>query len=167
MAKKILAKLRHADILVTGFVLAVLILYTFFAVIMRYFVGRPILWGEEFQLVCMVTIVFLGAGAGFRTGSHVAIDFLVAVFPLKMQKIVILFIYILSVLIVVYFFVQGFVFVRQMYNTHRVTDILRIPFFLIYSAFPIGCISIIINYTISLHAKYLKGGNGTTGEVEK
>jgi len=165
--KKILSKLVNADIIFTGFVLAVLILYTFFAVIMRYFIGRPVLWGEEFQLVCIVIIVFLGVGAGFRTKSHVAIDFLVEMFPQKIKKIIIVFVYILSILIILYFFIQGVVFVRQMHSTQRVTDILRIPFFIVYSTFPIGCVSIMVNYTISLYTRYFKPDNAASGEAGK
>ena len=61
--------------------------------------------------------------------------------------------------IMVYFFVQSFMFVRQMFVTQRVTNILRIPFFLIYSAFPLGCALIIINYTIATFFKYIKPSN--------
>lgn len=167
MLKNILAKLRNADIIIAAFVLAVLIIYTFFAVVMRYFVGRPILWGEEFQLICMVTIVFLGSGAGFRTGSHIAIDFLVVMFSWKVQKLIALFIYLLAMLIVLYFFIQGFVFISQMYSTARITGILRIPFFLIYLVFPIGCISILVNYTISVYIRYVKHSDDSGKDILK
>jgi len=159
MGKAVLSKLRNIDLVVAGFVLGVLIVYTFYAVIMRYFVGQPVHWGEEFQLLCMVIIVFLGAGAGFRTGSHVAIDFLVELFPWKLQKAIVLIIYILSILIMVYFFIQSSAFVRQMFVTGRITNILRIPFFLIYSAFPLGCLLVIINYTIATYSRYIKPGS--------
>ncbi|MDR2738652.1 MAG: TRAP transporter small permease subunit, partial [Treponema sp.] len=56
--------LGNLDFIISGTVLAVLILYTFFGVVMRYFIRKPIIWGEEFQLFCIVIIVFFGAGAG-------------------------------------------------------------------------------------------------------
>ena len=127
MPKKIFAKLRNLDLIIAGATLAALILYTFFAVIMRYFIGRPIYWGEEFQLLCIVIIVFFGAGAGFRTGSHVAIDFLVDLFPWKVQRVIVLTMYVLSMVVMVYFFIQSSVFVRQMFNTNRYTNILHLP----------------------------------------
>jgi len=154
-----LKKLQNIDILIAGAVLGVLIIYTFISVIMRYFINRPIYWGEEFQLLCMVFIVFFGAGAGFRTGSHIAIDFLVDLCPWKVQRVIVLTMYSLSVFIIVYFFIQSSMFVRQMFVTGRVTDILRIPFFVIYTVFPIGCVLIIINYTIATYCKYIKPGN--------
>ena len=157
--KKLLNKLVNLDLIVAGAALGILIAYTFIAVIMRYFVNRPITWGEEFQLLCIVIIVFFGAGAGFRTGSHVAIDFVVDLLPWKTQKAIVVVMYVLSMVIMVYFFIQSSVFVRQMFVTQRVTNILRIPFFLIYAAFPIGCLLIIVNYTIATWKKYIKPGN--------
>jgi TRAP-type C4-dicarboxylate transport system permease small subunit len=126
---------------------------------MRYFIGRPILWGEEFSLLCIVVIVFFGAGAGFRTGTHVAIDFIADLLPWAIQRILALVIYAVSMVIMVYVFVQSFAFVRQMLGTSRITNLLRIPFFLIYSAFPIGCALIVFNYTLATYLKYIKGGN--------
>lgn len=164
MLKKIFAKLQNLDLIISGSVLGVLICYTFVAVIMRYFVNRPVYSGEEFQLLCIVIIVFFGAGAGFRFGSHVAIDFLVDFFPYKVQKIITLAMYFISMGIMVYFLIQSSVFVRQMYITHRITNMLRIPFFLIYAAFPLGCFLIILNYTIYTWQKYIKGGGEETSE---
>jgi len=164
MLKKILTNLRNLDIIIAGIVLGFLILYTFLAVIMRYFINRPIYWGEEFQLICIIIIVFFGAGAGFRTGSHIAIDFLVDFFPLKLEKIVTVIIYLISVVVMIYFFVQSSAFVRQMFVTRRITDILRIPFFVIYTSFPIGCALIIINYSVVTYTKYFSGSNKEAGK---
>ena len=158
MPKKILTKLLNLDLIIAGTVLGVLIFYTFIAVVMRYCINRPVYWGEEFQLLCIVIIVFFGAGAGFRTGSHVAIDFLVDRFPLKLQKAVTIVMYLLSMVIMVYFLIQSSVYVRQMFITKRITNILRIPFFLIYSAFPAGCVLIIINYTYATYNKFFTHG---------
>ena len=159
MPKKILAKLRDLDLAVAGIALGVLIFYTFIGVVMRKFFNRPLYFGEELQLICIVVVVFFGAGAGFRVGSHVAIDFLVEVFSPKFQFIMTVFIHAVSTAIMLYFFVQSSVFVRQMYETQRITDILRIPFYKIYSVFPIGCALIIINYTIATYSKYFKPKN--------
>ena len=164
MLKKFLAILRNLDLIIAGTTLGVLIAYTFISVIMRYVVNRPIYWGEEFQLLCIVIIVFLGAGAGFRKGTHVAVDFLVDLFTWKAQRIIAILMYIISMVVMVYFFFQSAVFVRQMFATNRITNILRIPFFLIYAAFPLGCILIIVNYTIAAYFKYIKPGSGEEGQ---
>lgn len=164
MQKKISSVLHDLDLKITGIVLGVLILYTFVAVIMRYFINRPIYWGEEFQLLCMVLIVFLGAGAGFRTGSHVAIDFLVDLFPWKVQRVIVILMYAFSMIIMAYFFIQSSLYVRQMFITERFTNIIHVPLSVIYAAFPIGCILIMVNYTIVTFFKYIKSDNTEPSE---
>jgi len=156
MVKKFLKNLANLDLMIAGTALTCLILYTFFGVIMRYFVKRPVYWGEEFQLLCMVIVVLFGAGAGFRTGSHIAIDFIVDLFSPKLQKFIIITMYIISMIVIVYFFIQSSAFVRQMFNIKRSTNILNIPFFIIYSAFPLGCVLIVINYTVVTFIRYIK-----------
>ena len=159
MPKKLLTKLRDIDLLIAGFTLGALILLTFIGVLARYIFNRPIYWGEEFQLLCIVIIVFFGAGAGFRKGSHVAIDFIVDLLPWKVQRVIVIIMYAVSMVVMVYFFVQSSVFVRQMFITQRITNIIRIPFYVIYSAFPIGCLLIIVNYSIATFFRYKKSGD--------
>jgi TRAP-type C4-dicarboxylate transport system permease small subunit len=110
-------------------------------------------------LLCFIIIVFFGAGAGFRTGTHVAIDFIVDKLPWKIQRAIVLIMYAISMVLMVYFFFQSSMLVRQMYVTRRATPILEIPLFLTYSAFPVGCALIIINYTIVTYLKYIKPGS--------
>ena len=164
MPEKLLSKLRNFDLYIAGTALAALILYTFIGVIMRYIINRPITWGEEFQLLCIVIVVFFGAGAGFRTGSHVAIDFIVDKFPWKVQRVIVTAMYVISMVIMAYFLIQSSVFVRQMFVTKRITNMLRIPFFLIYAAFPVGCVLIIVNYTVATWQKYIKPGSREAAE---
>ena len=151
--------MRNIDLVIAGFTLGAMILFTFIGVLARYVFNRPIYWGEEFQLLCIVIIVFFGAGAGFRTGSHVAIDFIVDLLPWKVQRTIVIIMYAFSMVIMVYFFVQSSMFVRQMFITQRITNILRIPFYVIYSAFPLGCLLVIVNYSIATFFRYIKSGN--------
>jgi TRAP-type C4-dicarboxylate transport system permease small subunit len=142
-------KFLNFDLFVSCLALLILIVLTFGAVVMRYFINRPIIWGEEVQLFCIVFMVFFGAGAGFRAGAHVAIDFLVDLFPPKAQKTVETVIWLCSIAILCYFTVQSAGFVGQMFRTRRTSEILDIPYFITYAAFPIGCILMILNYIFS------------------
>jgi TRAP-type C4-dicarboxylate transport system permease small subunit len=153
MNKRLRQILCDLDFYIAGTVLAALILFTFFGVIMRYFINRPIIWGEEFQLFCIIIIIFFGAGVGFRTGSHVAIDIVVDRFPWKLQRIFEYVIYAITMAVFIYFALQSAAFVRQMYVTKRSTDILNIPHFFTYSAFPLGCILMMVNYTVAMYRK--------------
>ncbi|GHV92085.1 hypothetical protein AGMMS50268_25880 [Spirochaetia bacterium] len=150
MNKKFIKALLNVDLVIACTVLAALIFFTFGAVVMRYLINRPITWGEEFQLFCMVLVVFFGAGAGFRLKSHVAIDIVVDRFPKKVQRITEIIIYIFAVIIIGYFFLQSVSFVRQMAQTNRITNILKIPYAITYASFPVSCVLMLINYSIAV-----------------
>jgi TRAP-type C4-dicarboxylate transport system permease small subunit len=153
---KFLTGLLNSDLVIAGIMLVLLIGFTFLAVIMRYVVSRPITWGEEFQLFCIVFIVFFGAGAGFRLHNHVAIAIVVDMFPKKIQKITGAVIYVLTVIILAYFFIHSASYVRQMFRTERVTNLLHIPYALIYGSFPLSCVLMIINHSLDTFAKKSK-----------
>jgi TRAP-type C4-dicarboxylate transport system permease small subunit len=153
MNKKLRFALVNFDIGISGITMAALIVFTFVAVIMRYVVSRSITWGEEFQLACVVIVVFFGGSAGFRMGGHVMIDFVVDMMPKRVQRVFEKVIYVFSVLILLYFMYYGIVYVRQMIVTNRLTNILHIPYGVLYAAFPISCALMIINYTVSVWDK--------------
>ena len=159
--KKLWTVFQNIDLIIAGTTLSALILFTFFGVVMRYVFGNPVTWGEEFSLLCIVIVVFFGAGAGFRMGSHIAIDIIVDRFPKKAQQVVEVCIFVLSIVILFYFLVQSGTLVAQMVRTKRTTDILDIPYSVIYSAFPIGCVLMLINYTMSVYAKIFKKGSAS------
>jgi TRAP-type C4-dicarboxylate transport system permease small subunit len=142
--------LSNIDLSISCAIMAALVIYTFLGVIMRYAVGKPITWGEEFQLTCMVFIVFFAAGAGFRHKSHVAIDIVVDLFPIKMQKLIEILVYLIAVAILIFLTYQSWKFTAQMFKSGRTTDILEIPFYMIYVAFPIGGVLMVCNYSVSV-----------------
>lgn len=146
--RNILKYLSNIDVLIAGLSLIVLIVVTFMGVIMRYFLNDPIVWLQEVQLWCFTWVVFFGCGTAFRTGSHVAIEVLVDKMPPAIQKIIEAFGYIVVITVLTYFLIHGSNLIKQLYDTGRTTNILDIPYPIIYSAFPIGCVLMMINYTI-------------------
>ncbi|SHE76406.1 TRAP transporter small permease [Alkalibacter saccharofermentans] len=146
--KKLLSRVLNIDLLLSGTALIALIIATFSGVIMRYFLNNPYTWLEEFQLWCFVWVVFFGASAAFRSGSHVAIEILVDLLPDKIKKVIEIFGYLVVTGVLVYFTINGTGLVKQLLSTGRLTNILKIPFPVIYSALPIGCILMIISNTL-------------------
>lgn len=73
---------RVADALIRlGGALATLLILLVFgivvvAIVNRYLVDSPLLWGDEFIGYTLVAIVMLGAAEAFRRGDHIAIDLL-------------------------------------------------------------------------------------------
>ncbi|TCK92367.1 TRAP-type C4-dicarboxylate transport system permease small subunit [Natranaerovirga hydrolytica] len=147
---KALILLGNMDIIIAGIALGALIILTFMGVIMRYVMKMPFTWLEEVQLWCMLWIVYISAGAAFRTNNHVAIEVLVEMFPEKIQKVIEILIALVVYVVLGYLFIQSIGFVQLFIRNGRSTNMLEVPYSLIYGAIPIATALMMINYTISL-----------------
>ena len=139
----------NLDIIVASIALIVLIIMTFAGVIMRYIVGQPFTWLEEVQLFCMVWIVFAAGGAAFRTGSHVAIEMVVEMFPKSIQKIIGYIIDIVVFLVIAYLFYNSIGFIQMFVKNGRSSSMLKIPMTVQYGIAPVSYILMIISYFYS------------------
>lgn len=133
-----------------GSIFVVLVVITFLGVIMRYVFNDPFVWQEEVQLALFLAMIFLGAGAAFRSGAHVAIDVLTSRLPMKAQKVIEAVGAVIVVFVLAYFMVQGTRMAVGFAEHGRTTNLLDIPRALIYSVIPIGMALMIINYVFSL-----------------
>lgn len=149
----------NLDILVASIALIILIVLTFSGVIMRYIVGKPYTWLEEVQIFCMVWIVFAAGGAAFRTGSHVAIEMVVEMFPQSVQKVIGYLIDVIVFAVIAYLFWNSFGFIQMFLKSGRSTSMLKIPLAFQYAIAPVSYVLMIISY---FYAKYFdkskKGG---------
>lgn len=145
-----LARILSVDLYITGVLLAALVIITFLGVFMRYVFNSPFVWQEEVQLGLLALVVFLGSGAAFRTNSHVAIDFIVERFPVKIRRIVEIVVAVIIVAILVFFLIQSIRWVGLLAGFERTTAILKIPSIVIYIFLPIGLLSMIVNFIYSL-----------------
>lgn len=139
----------NLDVAVASIVLIVLILLTFSGVIMRYVVGKPYTWLEEVQLFCMVWIVFAAGGAAFRTGSHVAIEMVVEMFPLKVQKVIGYLIDLVVFAVIAYLFYNSLGFIQMFIKNGRASSMLKIPMTVQYGIAPVSYVLMIISYFYS------------------
>lgn len=146
--KKLLQRLLNVDVLLAGICLIILVSITFMGVIMRYFFSNPFVWQEEIQLWLFLWIAFFGGSVAFREKSHVEIDVIVELLPKKVQKVIQILIYALVVIVLGYLCRKGMMMVDQFIATNKSTFVLSIPSSLIYSVVPVGCVLMIINYTI-------------------
>lgn len=146
---RFLKGLCNLDLLAACVALVLLISVTFFGVIMRYCFGDPFVWQEEVQLALSVWVVFLGGRYAFVCGNHAAIDVIVEMFPEKMQKAVSILIAVAAVVVLSYVGYQGIRYIMQMVRYNRVTNILKIPYSLIYIPLPIGCVTMAVQVCIN------------------
>lgn len=147
---KLITIFKNLDVIIAGASLVVLVFTTFLDVIMRYVFLKPFVWEEEVQLWCFLWMIFFGAGAAFRAGSHVAIEFIVDAMPPKVKKVFEILDWVMVVFIIGYFGIQSGSLIKQYIASQEVTSVLNIPYTVIYLAVPIGCVLMIVNYTITM-----------------
>ncbi|MCD8364079.1 MAG: TRAP transporter small permease [Lachnospiraceae bacterium] len=142
----------NLDFMVSCAALSVLIVLTFAGVIMRYVVGKPFTWLEEVQMFCMVWIVFGAGGAAFRTGSHVAIEIVVDMFPERIQKFLGYIVDAIVLLTIGFLFYSSVGYIQLFMSTGRSSSILKIPMTVQYGIAPISYVLMIVSY---LYSKYI------------
>ncbi|MGI6069056.1 MAG: TRAP transporter small permease [Blautia sp.] len=147
--KTVWDKVKNIDFILSGICLAALVTLTILGVVMRYVVHNPFTWLEEVQKGLMVWISFYAGSIAFRTGGHVAIEILVDAMPISLQKVmehVIEAVVVVTLLFVAY---NGASLMMLHASVDKVTNILKIPYWLIDSAVPIGCLLMCINFICS------------------
>ena len=139
----------NLDFIIAGIALAGLVLLTVLGVVMRYFLNNPITWLEEVQMMMIVWLTMYGGSAVFRLRGHIAIEVIVDLCPPRVQKIIhgVVFLVVLGVLAFVAW--NGALLAAQLYANERVTGVLSIPYAFIYSAVPIGCALMMVNFVIA------------------
>lgn len=92
--------------------LAVMAGLLFCAVVWRYFLNDPISWSEDFTLVCLVWMTFLGAPVGMR-GGHIATDFVLHKLPESWSKILSVLANVGVLFVAITVIIYGVPFVKQ------------------------------------------------------
>lgn len=158
--------IKHIDTFLSVCSLTALIGVTFCGVIWRYIFSQPIIWEEDFQLWMIVWVVCFGSSVAFRMGNHIAIDMVVTKLPRKIQSIVIVLVYIIVFCLLGFLFYNGINYILQLATSNRVTSILKIPYALIYSSFPIGIIMMLVQYSVDIWKEIFKKDNANKEEIK-
>ncbi len=144
MEKKNPSFVRDPDLLVACIALAVLIIVTISGVAARYLVNRPFGWMEEVQLWCLIWTSFLGASVVARYGGHIAIDAFIGLFPRALRRLAYGICQLVTIAVLGFFGFYAFRLVMQMHTTERTTNILNIPYSVIYAAVPVSCLIMVL-----------------------
>ncbi|MBO8415039.1 MAG: TRAP transporter small permease [Proteobacteria bacterium] len=148
--------LSNLDLVLAGIAFTILVAVTFGGVIFRYLLSSPIMWAEEVQLWCFLWITFLGAGAAFRYGSHVAVEIVFDILPKNVQKVLTVINYLIVMGILIYVCFLGFDLLSLMLKIHKTTAILRVPMWFINAIVPLGCVTMMISTTWDHYVRYIK-----------
>lgn len=158
--KSFFSHLASLDMYVSCLSLAVLITATVSGVFMRYLINRPFYWLEELQLWCFVWTVFLAASYLARQNGHIAIDAIISLFPPLFRRVVSVATSLVGVVVMGFLCYYSCLHVRQMYERSRLTNILEIPYSLIYGVVPVTCLLM----GLSLLYFMVRGRGNASGE---
>ncbi|MFV0332852.1 MAG: TRAP transporter small permease [Tropicimonas sp.] len=146
MGTTLRSALRNADLIIACAAIAALIVITVLGVVMRYAVGTPLIWLEEVQLALIVWVTMLGGSFAFRVRGHVAVDAVFNVFSERGQTVLRWIIAAFCLVLLALLTWIGLKFVLFQAGANRVTDVLRIPYALVYAAVPVGGVLMIANF---------------------
>ena len=146
----VMRAISKIELFVSSAILAMLIVVTIVGTLTRYFLRMPFTWIEEFQLACVVWIVFLAGSAAFASKAHVAIEMVVELLPLKVQKGFDILIGITVILVLLLVINTSMAYMEVFIRSGRTTPILKIPYVWIYGIVPVSCVLMVFEYFHSL-----------------
>ena len=132
---KIVSKVEEL-IAVVG--LSAMTVITLVAVFFRYVLQSPIIWSEEAARYLMVWSTMLGISIATRQKAHLGIDIFVSMAPKKLQRALEIFSTLMMIVMFVFLTGISIVFIQSAIRTGNVSPMLRIPFYIIYLALPLG-----------------------------
>ncbi|MHC4622266.1 MAG: TRAP transporter small permease [Planctomycetota bacterium] len=135
----------------TALLLMIMFVVIFFAVLSRYALNSPAYWTEEFARYVMFYMVLIGSAAAARQKQHPALTFVIQEFPIRLRRRWNLIIDGLVFFVLIVVFWQGCVMAAE----ERIarTPALRISFFWVYLALPIGSLLMMLD----ILAKHITG----------
>ena len=133
--------------ILVGAIMISAVFLLFVNVVLRYIFNHAIPWAEEVTRYTLLWTVFLGAGVVSREGAHVSMEAFFGIWPEKLQKIGFLLINAFCVFTMLVIFYLGVGIVKMVAETGQISEAAFIPMWLIYGAFPVGSLLIILGYT--------------------
>lgn len=158
--------LGNLDLSLTVVLLVVLILLTSAGVLKRYIFRNPIAWMEEVQGLLFMWITFIGGSAAFRKAAHVSVEILVDSLPKKIGGLIERFGVLIQLVILGYLCTQEFTYYFQLSSTGKVTNLLRMPYSIVYLALPIGGVLMIASMLWASYQRFVRGVDLKGGESE-
>jgi len=154
----LLAAIRIAVALLLAMMFAVIM----WEVVARYVLAKPAFWTEEFARYVMFYLVLIGSAAAIRQEKHPSLTFVIQKFSAGFQRKWKLLLDCLVFLVLAVIFWQGCVMAVEEWIGK--TPALRISFFWVYLALPVGAFLMMIEI-IAKNILGEKAGNKNSEEV--
>ena len=135
------------------YVLSLVMFITMFSittinVFTRYLFNSPIPWAVELGRYCFVSVIFLGAIYVMRENGHIGLDIFIGMLPRKLNKIIIFFGRIVSLIFLSVFTVQAVRMTVMNFNVQAAG--MGIPMAIPYSFMIIGGTGMIIELVLNM-----------------
>jgi len=123
---------------ITALLLALMFVVITLGVIFRYLLNSPIFWIPEFARYVMFYMVLIGSVAALRQRQHPSLVFIIQKFPPRLHKIWSFTLDGLVFFVLLFVLLEGFVLALEEWIA--MTPSLRISFFWVYLALPVGAL---------------------------
>jgi len=131
----------------------------FLNVITRYLFHYSLAFTEELTINMFVWITLLGTSIGFKKGSHLAVTFLVNMFPKRMQKLIFVFTSALCIGLFILLIICAVQQIISEYQLGSISDALGVKVYRYTIMVPV-CTLLIIFRICEVTVKHLKEGSG-------
>lgn len=121
-----------------GFCFSMMSIITLLGVGFRYILNHPLIWAEESSRCFMIWGIFIGISIATKRRAHLGIDIFVSFAPQRAKKALSVLSVLLLILTYIGMFVLSAEYVLSAFRTGNTSPILRIPYWIIYLAMPIG-----------------------------
>lgn len=152
----------------TAILLVIMFVVIILEVIFRYILASPVFWTEELARYVMFYMVLVGSAAGIRQGQHPVLTFVVQEFPVRFRRKWYVAIDGLVFFVLILVFWQGWVMAAEEWIGR--TAALRISFFWVYLALPIGSflmmVELVAKYTHRPKVSNSRKANESVAEEE-
>lgn len=139
----------------------------FIQVVFRFIIKSSLPWSEEMSRYLLVWTAYLGGAYGARRGAHIGVEAFTMLLPKKAQKVINIFIIIVSIILCAVIFKYGLGIVQTQLSGGQLSPAMRIPMGYMYAAIPIGMIFFIIRFVQELifQLKHFKDEGGIPKEA--
>ena len=146
--KKIAAAVSKALYVLSLTLFMIMFSITTINVFTRYLFNSPIPWAVELGRYCFVGVIYLGAIYVMRENGHIGLDIFIGLLPKKLNKAIVFFGRIVSIVFLIVFTVQA---VRMSHmNLNVVSAGMEIPMAIPYSVMIISGVGMLIEMILNM-----------------
>jgi TRAP-type C4-dicarboxylate transport system permease small subunit len=145
--RKLYHALCKAEVVICGVAFMFLIAFVFVSAILRFF-RLSVSWNIDLAMFLLAWTAFLGADIAWRSGQLVGVDLVTRRFPLKLQKLITIVIYliIMGALVLVAFFGIRLALVERV----RIYQSIPIPYSLMTMSLVVAALSMILSTILKI-----------------